>query len=275
MKRYLLWGGGILAGLWFIKRAVYPTVAGLLSGPDLGSYNTDTTRLFNAVANQIRKSKHELTSYTSAEDLSLFWKTPATDTQAFLKGAYWMAVASRLLGGNDALIRKSQTYYGKAKKNFAIPGDNYFLTSNVSSIMRGAADALRPYGGNKQVAAVLVAAFQQSDPGKIDTAQQGEAARDPYRQVAETVTRSADDAASAANDAVIWVRDGLGLKRPDGQEPPWWRKWLVRGGVAVAGLVALRVFFAPQYHAVKSTVSSTIGRVRAVAGPAPTPTPPA
>lgn len=249
MKKWLYGGGAALVVGWLAWRRWRKSRSqGALSGP---SYLWDAPRMMLAVRSQISAAKagKALSDYRKAEDSALFFPAPAYDATAFLVGAYWMAVAARLTG-SESLRRKASTYLGKGEDKFALPGSS-FMDGNVANILKGAVDALSPFAGeNPGVASILAALRHQKDPEVIRTRQDEE-----VNPVTATAAASAKDAWSLLETASLWIRDGLGLARPDGSPAPWWRKWLIRGGVAATALVALRIAFAPQYKAAKALIA--------------------
>lgn len=277
MKKWIYGGGAALFLGWLAWRrwrspAVSASTQPALSGP---SYLWDGPRMILAVRSQVSAAKagKALSDYLKAEDRSLFFPAPAYDATAFLTGAYWMAVAARITG-DDTLRRKASTYLSKGEQTFALPGSS-FMDSNVVRILQGAIDALQPFATERGVAGILAALGNQRQADVVQTRQ-----AERVSPTVETMQRAGGDLWSLVSDASLWLRDGIGLDRPDGSAAPWWRKWLVRGGVAVAALVALRIAFAPQYKAAKAMLapvarvaSAQATKARALLAPPSTPSP--
>jgi hypothetical protein len=246
--------GSIAAGLaalawWKLRKKPQPALAG---------YTTDVPYIAGKTAKQIRYAEQgrELSDYRQAEDISTFWRGPATDAEAFFKGAYWLAVAARLTG-DTGLVAKARTYYKSGTLKYALPGSSW-MTSETKHIVKGAADALRPHEDVKGVASILAALGAQRS--QVENRQRDAQDTDPTVIAARTVQQSGEAGLDWVNSAALWIRDGLGVRRPDGSEPPWWRKWVVRGLVLGVAAVGARVYFAPHYNRAKALLSEHMSK---------------
>lgn len=91
----------------------------------------------------------------AAEDVALFGASAANDTGAYLKSAYWMAVAARILGSR-ALAAQAQSNVAAGNVLLAAPLAS-FATARIGTILKKAGAIVRQYAG-KNVAALDVAA---------------------------------------------------------------------------------------------------------------------
>lgn len=105
------------------------------------------------VAKALAGSK--LSSYTSAEDLSTFWYAPTSAATAYLKAAYWLAVASRL--GGSGLASSAAAALAKGNSSLYNPlaiAASSFLTSPQTILTDAGEKIAAVAGGNKQLQAV-------------------------------------------------------------------------------------------------------------------------
>ncbi len=135
------------------------------------------------VARAIAGSK--LSDYRSAEDLSTFWYAPTSVGTAYLKAAYWLAVASRLGGSGLA----SSASAALAKGNASLYNPLGWAASSLlspESVLQEAGETIAAVGGGNaqlkaiakilgvqstQVVAAKQRAWEQSPAGvAIDTA---------------------------------------------------------------------------------------------------------
>lgn len=269
MKKYLYKGGALLAaaaGIYLLGRR---SGRKALAGPEASvSYTLKMPRLGSAVARQVARAVggSRLSDYRKAEDIALFWGAPAYKVEAYYKAAYWLAVASRLTG-SASLAATAGSFAARGSALFAVPGSS-FLTGSASEIMQDALSKLRPYAKVKQVSALMAALGSSGSEAAVSAEQSRVADREVLKN---TATRSASDVSDLIEGPLPLLRDGLGLRRPDGTNPPWWRTWGVRGAAIAAALIGARIVFAPQYHAAKATVTGAVTRVKAarlaLAGP--------
>jgi hypothetical protein len=93
------------------------------------------------------KTGRRLTSYASAEDAYTFLQPAANDAGAWLKGAYWLAVAAQV-EGNNALVGEAQRFYERGAA-MAYAAGTKDVSGGIRSILLDAAGRLRSYGTGK------------------------------------------------------------------------------------------------------------------------------
>lgn len=105
------------------------------------------------VAKALAGSK--LSDYRSAEDVSTFWYAPTSAATAYLKSAYWLAVASRLGGSGLASSASAALAKGNASlyNPLAIAASS-FLTSPQAILTDAGEKIAAVAGSNKQLVAV-------------------------------------------------------------------------------------------------------------------------
>lgn len=178
-----------------------------------GDYGVTMTELDGATARQIAKAAtgSRLSSYTQAENASLFMVAAANDTGAYYKSAYWFAVVARLTGSRALLLRANGAY-ARAGAYAIVPllGSG---TSNIAPIMKEAASTIRSYAGsNAQALAVASILDGFSEKGVI----------------AARIKEASSEAPSAAPSL------------PDAWNPGKWisdHKWYLAGGAALSLLL--------------------------------------
>jgi hypothetical protein len=90
------------------------------------------------------KTGRRLPSYASAEDVHTFLQPAANDAGAWLKGAYWLAVAAQVEGSN-LLVGEAQRFYERGAA-MAYSAGTKDVTGGIRSILLDAAGRLRSYG---------------------------------------------------------------------------------------------------------------------------------
>lgn len=147
-------------------------------GGDLGAITGDDgARLSRAAMYQIAKAYagSRLATAEQAEDASLF-QTPATNnTGAYLKAAYWIAVAARIVGSR-LLAANAQATVSKGNVLLLAPFSGQF-TGSVGSIFRSAAATIREYVGNNEAALSVVARLEALATESVSLEAREEAAR--------------------------------------------------------------------------------------------------
>ncbi len=116
------------------------------------------------------KSGRRLPTYANAEDVHTFLQPSANDAGAWLKGAYWLAVAAQV-EGNGFLVNEAQRFYERGAA-LAYASGTKDQKGGVSSILRDAAGRLRTYGTTRLSAQVADMLEDRADPAVI-LAQQG------------------------------------------------------------------------------------------------------
>jgi hypothetical protein len=254
--------GGVLAlvfgGVYLYRRRQ----AKQLAGADLG---TAQTTMNTAVKRQVEAAKGHmpLSDFRQAESSSLFYGAPSDDSGAYYRAAFWLAVAARcsqvwsLADLADAHMQK-----GIAAQR-AVFGVS---TANRSSILLAAGQAITAAAPTNPGARAAAAALgSQSDPGKLATRDQINKDRSAagkikgtYEASKQDVTEYAEKALDVAGALSNGFRMLIGMDPAPGgpPDPLWnWKKWAIRGGVAAAVILGVRVMFAPEYHAAKAIVA--------------------
>ena len=93
---------------------------------------------------QAAKTGRRLPSYASAEDVHTFLQPASNDAGAWLKGAYWLAVAAQVEGSN-LLVGEAQRFYERGAA-MAYSAGTKDVTGGIRSILLDAAGRLRSYG---------------------------------------------------------------------------------------------------------------------------------
>lgn len=264
--------GGVLAatlaGLYLYRR--YQQKQKQLGdlGGSTNKYGYAITEMNKLVKRQVEAATSHLplSDFRQAEGSNKFYGTPGDEAGAYFRAAFWLAVAARcsqvwsLRDPADAQMRKG---IAAQKRTFGMGGSA--RESVISSIMlsagqailaaapknpgaKAAAAALGSMGSPEQVAIKAQTVREQSAGGMIKGTYEAS-----KKDVTDTATKAFDIIAMSSNA----VRLLLGIDPPgDGPVDPWWnwKKWVLRGGVAVAVILGLRLWFAPQYHAAKAVV---------------------
>lgn len=205
--------------------------------------------------------------YRQAEGLTKFWNPPETREEAFLKAAYWTAVASRIVQ-SPALAQQARAFLANTKSV------SKFSTSGLSEIMQSAANAVSPHvGTNADVKGILAILGQQasSDALAARKAQINQAS--PSGLIVSQGKEAFQTGLDTANAAIAYAKGIVTGAPPPGVGPVAWffQKWGLRLGIGLGGYLILRAWLAPEIAAVKKLATSaggTIGAVRA-ALPAP------
>jgi hypothetical protein len=175
-----------------------------------------------------------LTDYRQAEDASLFWQTASNDGGAYLKTAYWLAVASRL--ARDRTLAASAAYnQNKGQALISAPGGSY-LTGNVSSIYADAAARVSgAASGNRQVAAIATLLGQHAGSGMVAGRKQVTTERSVSGQVKGGIAATGEDVGTV----LAVVRGVFSGERPPGWSDTRWFMW--KWGLRVGILAALGI----------------------------------
>ena len=213
--------------------------------------------LYGAAGKQVRAAKRgdRLAGYRQAEGIKLFWNTARNDGGAYVKTAYWLAVASRIAGSNvlgKAAARNLRL--GSVFVASVVPGTS-LLDSKVTPIYKSAGALVsRESRGNASLRAIAKILGTQADPAMVKGRQKAvwEASRSGV--VVGTIESSAGDVATIAETA----RGLITGAKPSALSPAWWFwwKWGLRIGIGGAVLVGLRIAFAPQWRAARTAASS-------------------
>jgi len=173
LKRLALYSGlaaAILGASWWLGHRAGQKSNAPLGGTGLTSldYTLEMPRLNAKVALQIARapSGSWLAPYPQAEDLASFWAQPAYDVQAYYAGAYWMAVAARVLHSRT-LAAEAYQYTLRGAARYILPGSS-LMTGSVSSILKVAAGKIKAVAkDSKSVAAILKALGDHAKPENI------------------------------------------------------------------------------------------------------------
>lgn len=166
-----------------------------------------------------------LSSVASAEDIGAFWQTATRSDEARYKAAYWMAVASRLLGSRGLAVQAA----ARLAQPAVLPSG---AEERVSSIYGRAVDAISR----------VVGVFPPPEVRRV-LAALGRMAERPY-VAAERKRRFEASVPGIVAGAV---------KQTTQEMNPWiwfsglsgWQKVAVASGVALASIVALGWIFRP------------------------------
>lgn len=229
-QKWLLGGGVAAAALgigYLLIRKRKPTV-------DLGwgvvSYTKDFVTA-NARAVQqgaLAEAGSRLKNWREADGASVMVNASSTNAEAYAKAAYWLAVASRILG-DRSLAHQAYLFGVKGSATYAIPGSS-FMTGNIEQISADAQAKLPTNTTNREIKSIAVILGRHASTEVVD-------ARKAQKK---GVVHNAFDAAKQT------VKDPLGLDK----EKATWKKWAWGVGLSAAALLALRFAFSREYHAV-------------------------
>lgn len=251
--RTILYGGLGAAALYGAYRLGHRQQSHLgLTIPFTDEYWKQTA-LARAAGIQIAKATagSTLTDYRSAEDIAQFWTAATSGEEAYLKAAYWLAVAARLVGSRT-LAATAASYQLRATALMGTPGSS-LIVADPRSIYSDAAAQIQSYRANPQIAAILALMGHAAKEG-VGTQKQAVV---ESRTIANTVAKTGEDAA----DITAYLKGMITGERPPGADP--WKflavKWGGRVLVGVAALLALRAVAAPYLTAAKATVARVTG----------------
>lgn len=95
---------------------------------------------------QAAKGGRRLPTYASAEDVYTFLQPATNDTGAWLKSAYWLAVAAQV-EGSGLLVGEAQRFYERGAA-MAYSSGTKDASGGVRAILLDAAGRLRAYGAS-------------------------------------------------------------------------------------------------------------------------------
>lgn len=251
--RTILYGGIGVAALYGAYRLGHRQQAQLGLTLPFTPEATKLNTLSRAAGVQVGKALQGilLSDYRSAEDIGLFWGAATTAEEAYFKGAYWLALASRATGARQ-LAAEATGMIGKGSALMATPGSS-LIGADPRAIYADVARQLTPYTTNVQVKAILALLGHTVKEG-VSTQQK---AVDDTRVAAGAVAKTGQDAV----DILSYLKGMVSGEKPPGADP--WKFWAVKWGgrvlVGVAALLALRAVAAPYLTAAKATVARVTG----------------
>jgi hypothetical protein len=92
------------------------------------------------------KTGRRLPTYAHAEDVYTFLQPAGNDAAAWLKGAYWLAVAAQV-EGSGLLVNEAQRFYERGA-GMAYSSGTKDVSGGIRSILLDAAGRLRAYGAS-------------------------------------------------------------------------------------------------------------------------------
>lgn len=202
-------------------------------------------KLVDAAEAQIRlaRARIPLARANAAEGLTEggIFQTAATVAGAQLRAAFWMAVAARLLGGNDTLTNAAESLTGSAK-SAVVWGTKLAQQTDPAGVLRAyaaSAATIRNVAGSRATTDAnlryVLAALGAADSAMVQTAQQ--VARDQ-----SLVGIAKGTAAATAQDVAKGAGVALDLATGEKTVPGlFWDKYrwyiLGAGAVGVGGLL--------------------------------------
>lgn len=241
-KQWIIGGGIAVAVLGVGYYMLRPKQASMSGAWD---YTVDTPIAVYRADRQIAKAVagDRLTDYRKAEDSGKMLTAAAYNAEAYAKVAYWLAVASRILGSR-ALAATAAGYHAKATLTYGLPGSS-FLTGGVADIYKDGVAAL-PASSNRSIASIRTVLGEHGKAGAIRTRRQQE---DDRAVTYNTTAQSATDVADMTTYAKAVV---TGNKPPGEGDVSWFfKKWGWRLGAGAVILIGLRFAFANEYHALR------------------------
>lgn len=191
-----------------------------------------------------------------AEDRSLFTTgARASAGPAYFHTAYWLAVGSRLLGGDSELDALARRHQGYGSQWALVPGAS-LRPGNVGDIYRAAHSALQSRAGNNRAVA-SVAAQVRFGPADVESAVTRDADTNPLKMAPALVRQNISDTVGAGVSAAEIAAGILTGRQPTGMGGWTWFgiKWGARIAIGALVLLGVRVYFAPQYHAAKAALA--------------------
>lgn len=235
MKKALIIGGVAVAvlgiGYYVLRKREQPAL-----GDDFLSYSARYVRYASYATSQIAQALagSKLASYRDAANASEMINTSATNAEAQIKAAYWLAVASRVLGSR-ALAVAASSCATLAQRDFLLPGSSLY-DGNIEQIMSDAASKLPKNSTNASIKAIRVILIRQTETAVVDNKR---AARSGPAEIAyEAGKKTVDDI------------------NPFSPSKAWWTPWAWGLGLSVAALLALRFGFSREYHALGGLIAS-------------------
>lgn len=188
------------------------------------------TSLARKASAQVDKalSGSRLSSYRDADDIAHFWTVATNVRDAYLKAAYWLAVAAQCASSNS-LANYAKAYYAN--------GVGLSVTGEPANVYKQAASIVASTLPNDVNGRAIRAALAESDQSKIDTAKKAEFESSVVGIATGTVKTSASDVARATDIA----RGVVTGKKPRGMSNfEWWmKKWGWRVGIGAVGVGTL------------------------------------
>lgn len=145
---------------------------------DLGTITgPEDMRLSRAAMYQIAKAYagSRLAAAEQAEDMSLFATTAINNATAYLKAAYWIAVAARVVGSR-LLAARAQVVVSKGNALLVTPLSGQF-TGSVGTIFRDAATTVRGHAGRDPAALAVASRLEALAAESTTLASRAEAAK--------------------------------------------------------------------------------------------------
>lgn len=209
-------------------------------------------KLVDAAETQIRlaRSRTPLDRANAAEGVTKggIFQPAATVAGAQLRGAFWMAVAARLLGGNDTLTNAATSLTGSAK-SAVVWGTKLAQQTDPSGVLRAyaaSATMIRNAAGSRSTTdgnlRYVLAALGAADTGMVQTAQQVKRDQSLVGIAKGTAAATAQDLKKGAG---VVLDLATGEKTVSGLVfSAVWEKyrWFILGAsaVGVGGLLVLR-----------------------------------
>lgn len=207
-----------------------------------------------------------LEGYRSAEGLEFFWRAPSDREEAYLKAAFWLAVASRV-AQVPALAKDARATLAKTKGLSVLRSSNAtelapILTAAASQIAEKAPDS-------PDIKGILAALGQIGSRGAIQARQLVEESTSVRAQASEGL----DKAASTADVLFDYAKGVLTGERPKSTGAVSWFfwKWGLRAAIGLGLYFGARTLLAPELAAMKSAVSGVASKVRQITTRAPAP----
>lgn len=205
-----------------------------------------------SLSSYARKAKFQLDAATQGNRLDRcenagnaadFW-APATNARdAYLRVAFWLAVAAQCCGSN-ALVNYAHGYYNKGTDAY-VSGDPVAIYQQGASILRSASSDASARG----IAALLHA----GNSGSVAAVKQAQKEASPVGIVSSTLQRSASDSVSALEH----TRGLVTGEKPRSVDPRLWflRKWGWRIGLGLVLIGGVFWLGRPYIKALNKTVS--------------------
>lgn len=216
---------------------------------------SDQYKMIEDAKDQIKLAKRgaDLSDFRKAGHYNVFVIAPGMLVDAYYKGAYWLAVTSRLVGGSMGLVSAAERLVNEAPVSGAVGRDRdtnktRAVYAQVATIIRGTLSIAQQ--ANAQVKGVLAVLGHQSGGG-IDTQTQAQHDKSLMGQAVNTFTETFTDLEKLLN--------ALGVAFVPGYKPKYQIApkiiWSLRagGGVIVLGVLS-------PYVRMAGNVVGTVGR---------------
>lgn len=230
---------------------------------DKSTASSNMLSLLNAVRKQLVKvkAKTALTDPRSAEDVSLFWTTARNEAGAWVKCAYWLAVAARVSQFPPELVKAAKSYAAKAYALGALPGSS-LKKSGTQGIYERTASLIGALPDSPNIRSILATLRENATVGARNTVDQAATERSVSGKAAGFAESVGHDVSTVSSV----IRGLFTGKSPTGMGSGRWTvlKWGIR--LAIIGSIALgiRLMLGPEISKIKAAIGTVKMKAKAI-----------